>query len=128
MESYQKIQQPYKEEVKDIYDGYVIIEEKLDGSQFRIEINTDGSINCGSHHQDMVIDGDFKLGVDNAQHIFANYKPEVKMTIFCEYFKKPKQNTIAYAKLPIHNLIIFDVKRDTMYLDRVQKELFAKQH
>jgi len=129
MEHYQKIQQAYKEEVKDIFDGHVIVEEKVDGSQFRIEIDTDGKITCGSHHQDGVtIDSMFKLGVEKAEHVFANYKPEVKMTVFCEYLATPKQNAIPYARVPLHNLLVFDVKRDTLYLDRPQKELFCKQH
>lgn len=129
MEHYQKIQQAYKPEADGIFDGHVIIEEKVDGSQFRIEIDTDGSITCGSHHQDGVtIDSMFKLGVEKAHHIFEGYKPEVKMTVFCEYLSTPKQNAIPYERVPLHNLILFDVRRDTRYLDRPQKELFAKQH
>ena len=129
MESYQKIQQPYKEEVKGIYDGYVVIEEKIDGSQMRIEIDTDGTITCGSHHQDGVtVDSMFRVGVEEAEKLFAEYKPKVKVTVFAEYLSKPKQNTIAYEKTPLHGLILFDVKKDTRYLDRKQKELFAKEH
>jgi len=129
MEHYQKIQQSYKEESEGIFDGHVIIEEKLDGSQFRIEINPDGTIVCGSHHQDGVtMDSMFNAGVESANHIFAEYKPDVKTTVFCEFLSKPKQNTIAYARIPLHNLMVFDVKRDTRYLDRPQKELFCKQH
>lgn len=129
MDSYHKIQQIYKEEVKDIFDGHIIIEEKLDGSQFRIEINTNGEIKCGSRRiDDLGIDSMFKFATDQANHIFANYKPDVKMTVFCEYLAKPKQNSIPYARVPLNNLILFDVKRDTIYLDRPQKELFAKQH
>jgi len=44
MESYQKIQQKYNKEVKDILNGYVVIEEKVDGSQFRIEVSPEGVI------------------------------------------------------------------------------------
>jgi len=129
MDHYQKIQQAYKDEVKDILDGHVIIEEKVDGSQFRIEIDIDGKITCGSHHQDGVtVDSMFKLGVEKAEHVFTGYKPEVKMTVFCEYLATPKQNAIPYARVPLHNLLVFDIKRDTLYLDRPQKELFCKQH
>ncbi len=129
MESYQKIQQPYREEVKDIYEGEVVIEEKIDGSQMRIEIDMDGTITCGSHHQDgITLDSMFRLGVEEAEKLFAEYKPKVKVTVFAEYLSKPKQNTIAYEKTPLHGLILFDVKKDTKYLDRQQKELFAKEH
>lgn len=129
MEHYQKIQQSYKEEVADIFDGHVVIEEKIDGSQFRIEIKKDGTITCGSHHQDgIVVDSMFKLGIEKAQHIFADYQPSEDITVFCEYLSKPKQNSIPYEKVPLNNLILFDVKRDTLYLNRAQKELFAKEH
>lgn len=129
MEHYQKIQQSYKEEVADIFEGHVVIEEKIDGSQFRIEIKKDGTITCGSHHQDgIIVDSMFKLGIEKAQHIFANYKPSEDITVFCEYLASPKQNSIPYERVPLNNLIIFDVKRDTLYLNRAQKELFAKEH
>lgn len=129
MYSYHKISQSYHEESNGVYDGHIIIEEKIDGSQLRIEILPDGTITVGSHKMDGVtVDSMFRLGVESAQRIFANYKPEVKMTIFCEYLSKPKQNSIPYANVPLNNIILFDVKRDTLYIDRPQKELFAKQH
>lgn len=129
MDIYHKISQSYHDESNGIYDGYIIIEEKIDGSQLRIEILPDGMITVGSHHQDgITVDSMFKLGVEHANRIFANYKPEVKMTVFCEFLAKPKQNSIPYANTPLNNMILFDVKRDTLYLDRPQKELFAKQH
>lgn len=97
--------------------------------QFRIQIDTDGTITCGSHHQDGVtIGGMFNLGVEQANKIFNGYKPPYRTTVFCEYFSKPKQNTIAYARIPNNNLILFDVQVDTLYLRRNEKEAFANDH
>ena len=54
IDSYQKVQQIYNKEVSDILDTPVVVEEKVDGSHFRIQITKDG-IKCGSHHQEMVM-------------------------------------------------------------------------
>lgn len=129
MRSYQKIQQPYKEEVETIWNGHVIIEEKVDGSQFRIEIDDKGQISCGSHHQELnLVDNNFKKGTEAAQELFKNYKaPNNCVTsIFCEYLSKPKQNAIPYARVPRNNLVIFDVIENSVYLNRKEKERFAE--
>lgn len=130
MDGYHKIQQIYNKEVEGILDGYIYLEEKVDGSQFRINIKPDGTITCGSKGQegDLIDKGMFNSGVEKANHVFANYKPEVEMTVFCEYLQSPKHNAINYERVPLNHLMLFDVKRDTLYLNRAQKELFAKQH
>jgi len=127
---YPKISQSYKIESEGIYDGHLIIEEKVDGSQFRIGIRPDGIIECASHNSKdgEVLSSMFNLAIEKAHHIFAGYKPDVEMTIFCEYLKSPTHNTIKYERVPINNLILFDVKRGDMYLDRPQKEKFAGEH
>ena len=128
IESYQKIQQIYHKEVADILNSdNIVIEEKVDGSQFRIEIDTDGTIRCGSHHQELsMVDSMFKLATDTAESIFAGYKPVDKVTIFCEYLKSPKQNTLVYDRIPKNNLVIFDVKIGNRYSSRHEKVKFAE--
>lgn len=129
MESYQHIQQQHHKEVEDIWEGYVTIEEKIDGSQFRIEFHPDREMEFGSHHNDGVeVDSMFKLAIEGAKKIFQDYKPDVRTTVFCEYLSKPKQNSIPYAKVPNNNLILFDVKRFDKYLDRKKKEKFAERY
>lgn len=131
MESYQKIQQSYHKEVQDIWKGHIVVEEKIDGSQFRIEIIKNGEILCGSHHQELnMVDSMFKLGTDQAKEIFK-YLPESmtgadKINVFCEYLSKPKQNTIAYERTPEKHLVVFDVMYDDKYLNRESKEAFVR--
>src|SRR5690348_14066246 len=100
MESYQKIQQKYNKEVKDILNGYVVIEEKVDGSQFRIEVSPEGVIKTASKNIELGTDSMFKLATDIAENIFAGYKPLETTTIFCEYLKSVKHNTLAYGRVP----------------------------
>ena len=128
MQSYNKIHQSYRPEVENIYDGQILVEEKIDGSQFRIEVDTDGKITCGSHHTDGVVGDGFALGVKEANEIFKDYKPETITTIFCEYLSKPKQNSLPYERVPPHNIIIFDIKRGDEWVSRRNKEKFADKH
>lgn len=127
MESYQKISQSYKPEVQDIWEGNIVVEEKVDGSQFRIEISEAGEIKCGSHHVDdlNLVDNTFKKATDAAQEIFAGYKPTTDITIFCEYLGKEKQNAIAYGRTPKKHLVVFDVKMMGQYFSRTSKEAWA---
>lgn len=127
MESYQKISQSYKPEIQDIWNGHIIVEEKIDGSQFRINITTDGILSCGSHKVDdlSLVDNSFKKATDAAQDIFNGFKPSEDTTIFCEYLSKPKQNAIPYARTPEKYLTVFDVKVGSKYLNRTLKVMYV---
>lgn len=133
MKHFPKIQASYKPEAVGYQEGNIIVEEKVDGSQIRIEINDKGEVSVGSHNVDNIHMGDssgFHQGIDNAEKIFNGTKAsegEV-ITVFGEYLSKPKQNTIAYARLPNHTIVIFDVIINGYYLDRESKERFAFTH
>lgn len=130
MKDYQKIHTLGKKEVEGILDGFVIVEEKVDGSQFRIELCTDGDIKCASHHQELSnVDSMFKLATDQAIRTFRNCLDSTNIiTIFAEYLAKPKHGRIPYSRVPVNNLIIFDVMIGEKYLDREEKERFAFQN
>ncbi len=130
MKHFPKIQAIHKPEAKGYDEGKIIVEEKVDGSQFRIEINDQGVISIGSHNIDNIHEGDpagFGIGVENALKIFDGIKADEGeiISVFGEYLSKPKQNTIAYERLPNHNIVIFDVVVNGKYLDREEKERFA---
>lgn len=126
MQSYQKINGMHKPEVEGILEGNITVEEKLDGSQFRIHIDTNGEVHCGSHHQELSnIDSNFKIPVDEAIKIFSSFKPTHDVVIFTEYIGKNKQNAIAYERIPKHLFVVFDVTINGEYLDREHKEAFC---
>lgn len=129
MKSYQKIHAIHKPEVAGILYGHINVEEKIDGSQFRIEISNEG-IKCGSHHLELGDDSMFRLGTDNAKAIFKDTESAngETITVFGEYLSKPKQNQIPYERVPKHNIMIFDVMMGERYLDREEKERFAFLH
>jgi len=130
MQTYPKVQGVHKPEAVGFTEGYVIVEEKVDGSQFRIEIDDQGIISVGSRNVDNIHESDpagFGIGVENALKIFDGLKadPHEVITIYGEYLSKPKQNTIAYQRVPNQNIVIFDVVINGKYLDREEKERFA---
>lgn len=130
MKLYPKIQAVHKEEAKGFDEGYIIVEEKVDGSQFRVEIDDQGIVSIGSRKIDNIHQGDaqgFTVGIENAMKIFDGVKadPGEIISVFGEFLSKPKQNTIPYERVPTSNIVIFDVVINGKYLDREEKERFA---
>lgn len=104
-------------------------------SQFRIEINDNGVV-CGSHKVDNIDEsnGQFKLGIQKANKLFANYcvSKDQKITVFCEYMPSLRTNAISYNRVPKNNLVVFDVYVQTgdygRYLSYDEKKKFAEEH
>lgn len=130
MEYFPRIQAVHKPEAVGFKEGNIIVEEKVDGSQIRIEINDKGEISVGSHNVDNIHIGSsdgFKKAIDTANTVFEGVKadPNEVITVFAEFLSKPKQNTIPYARVPNQNVVIFDVIVNGYYLDREEKERFG---
>ncbi len=93
--------------------GEVIVQEKVDGSQFVFGIDEHGEVGCRSHRQQLVMDypeGMFKEAVEYVQRIapklaFLNGP----IWFYCEYLQKPKHNTLKYNRTPTNHLVLFDV-------------------
>jgi len=120
------------------------IEEKIDGSQFSM-----GLIQTWSDAEGSPFQGDYQLrirskgaemNVDAPEKMFSKAaetarrlaSPEVRAagvgltpgwTYRCEYLRVPKHNTLAYDRVPVNNLILFDVNTgDQEFLNRDQLE------
>lgn len=109
IESYGKIYTIGHNEIKDIFKSPIVIEEKLDGSQFSFGI-INGKLCCRSKN--------VNLDLDNPEKMFKNAVDIVK-DLSCmllpnyvyrgEYFSKPKHNILAYDRIPNNNIILFDI-------------------
>lgn len=95
--------------IGDLFADPVIVEEKVDGSQFSFGV-FDGQIKVRSKGQELIPDAPEKL--------FAVAVETVRALAEClqegwmyrgEYLAKPKHNHNAYARVPVRNIIIFDV-------------------
>lgn len=93
--------------IKEIFSGPVVIEEKVDGSQFSM-CRTDGVLSCRSKGKDIIIDAPEKMfgtAIETAKSLDLHDG----WTYRCEYLSKPKHNTLVYARIPKQHLIVFDV-------------------
>lgn len=87
----------------------VIVEEKIDGSQFSFGV-LDGELKCRSKGKQLIIDAPeqmFVKAVDTARKLEPLLVPE--WTYRCEFLAKPKHNTLAYERVPAKYLILFDI-------------------
>jgi hypothetical protein len=102
--------------ISDLLVGKIDIEEKLDGSQFRILISEKG-VQCGSKSvdfdEDHPVEKTFKIGVEKATEAFTGLALSLKngdrIHIFGEYFASPKHNTLAYERIPRNHIMIYDI-------------------
>ena len=127
MEKYPRIQAVHKPESKGFLDGWVIVEEKVDGSQGRINIDDQGVITFGSRNIENSMDAGFGKLSETSQEVFKGMKADKDeiIQVYGEFLSKPKQNAIAYARVPHHNFVVFDIIINGKYLDREEKERFC---
>jgi hypothetical protein len=94
--------------IADLFKGSVIVEEKIDGSQFSMGI-IDGELMCRSKGKNLILDAPEKMfmkAVETANGLGLHYGYIYR----CEYLQKPKHNTLAYDRVPKGNLIIYDIQ------------------
>ncbi len=122
LNSYSHIYQLGHREVVDIFNHYVIIEEKVDGSQFSFGVTEDGEIMCRSRGKDQYPNTDkmFELAVEVVQRLAHILTPG--WVYRGEYLSKPKHNTLAYDRVPTGHIVIFDIDTgDQCYLSQFKK-------
>lgn len=97
--------------VKDLLKGPVIVEEKIDGSQFTFFKRTDGTLACRSKGADVSTfapEGMFKAAVETLLPMVDRIP--AGLTFRGEYLAKPKHNVLCYGRVPANHIIIFDVQ------------------
>jgi hypothetical protein len=94
--------------------GEVIIEEKIDGSQFRWGLDDNGELVIGTkgtiiNHPDE--NKMFKQGAEYILSIADKIKEGFSSNTYFygEYLQKPKHNVLSYEKVPKNHIILFDV-------------------
>lgn len=111
--------------IKDLFADPVVVEEKIDGSQFSFLCLGDTVI---FRSKNAVIDptaaGMFQKGVDAISEIAGRLMDG--WTYRGEYLMKPKHNTLAYDRVPRRHVILYDVDTGLeSYLPRYNLELEA---
>jgi RNA ligase-like protein len=100
--------------VKDILTSPVLVEEKVDGSQFSFGVfvndQHESYMRVRSKGAELTVEAPekmFKAGVDWVKANMLNLTPGY--TYRGEYLAKPKHNALAYDRAPKNNIIIFDI-------------------
>jgi len=91
-----------------IFNGPVVLEEKIDGSQFSMGI-VGGELSCrskGTEQRPDAPDSMFQAAID----VIRTLPLHPGYVYRCEYLRKPKHNTLAYDRTPKNHLIIFDIQ------------------
>lgn len=109
--------------IAELFDGPVLVEEKVDGSQFsfcrvgsEVFFRSRGAdVIPGAHDAGM-----FAAGVNAIKEIADSLTEG--WVYRCEYLSKPKHNTLVYSRVPKRHCIIFDINTgDEIYLSRHEK-------
>lgn len=112
IESFASPEQLGTRNVRDILTGPVIVQEKIDGSQFSFALGTDGEVECRSKGQ--MIEGNgaqFSLAVATVKALKSEliagwvYRGEA--------VTKPRHNVLCYDRIPKGGVILFGVERFT---------------
>lgn len=105
--SYSTVYQIGHKAIVGLFDDAVIVEEKVDGSQFSFGI-VGGEYVCRSHKKQMFVDAPeqmFIKAIENTKGL--DLHPE--WIYRGEFLGKPKHNTLNYGRVPKNNVILFDV-------------------
>lgn len=106
--------------VPGLFDGDVVVMEKVDGSQFRIKLTPDGW-DCGSksvNGKDNIDKSMFDIAIKEAERIWNIYTSTEwvdkygAMYLYCEYLRHMKHNTLEYSRVPENHLYLFNVMVD----------------
>jgi len=106
--------------ILDIFEDDVLLEEKIDGSQFSMVLDAEG-LHMRSKGAEIFADAPEKMfnkAVENVKNLDLHHGWVYR----CEYLQKPKHNTLCYERVPERNLILFDINTgDEIYLSYEEK-------
>ena len=95
--------------IHDLFDGEVLVEEKIDGSQFSMGV-VNGELCCRSKGKQIILDAPEKMftkAIETALELKDELHPE--WVYRCEFLQKPKHNVLLYDRVPRKNLILYDI-------------------
>lgn len=110
--SYGKVLALGNKYIRDVLDGEVVVQEKIDGSQISFGI-VDDKLQMRSRGAEIHLEspeGMFKLAVESVLDRQSKLVPG--FIYRGEYLNKPKHNSLCYERVPEGNIIIFDVEDD----------------
>jgi len=114
--------------IKDLLEGQVQIEEKIDGSQFSFGF-IGGVLRFRSKGKEILLECPEKMflpAIEKVQAIHNALGLQPDWTYSGEFLSKPKHNTLVYARVPSNNIILFDIRIDEEnYLHYASRQMEA---
>lgn len=119
--SYPKIYALGHKAITELFKDDVLVEEKIDGSQFSFG-RFDGELKCRSKGAQINSDYPEKMFAE-AVEVVKNLDLHNGWTYRAEYLKSPKHNALSYDRIPRNHLIIFDINTgEESYLSYSEKK------
>lgn len=123
--SYPKIWNMGHPQLTELLLDDVLVEEKVDGSQFSMMRTREGELVIRSKGAGIVVDGPDKMfaaGVAVAKEL-----PLVPGWVYRgEYLRSPKHNTLSYSRIPRNHIALFDVMvAPETYVEPAEKAMIA---
>jgi hypothetical protein len=115
MKKYQKVRTVGHREIADLLDGPVQIQEKVDGANFGFGKGRNGQVFCVSRTKDLSMvehNGMFQPAVEYVRSIA--HVLETGTIYRAEFLAKPRQNIIAYSRIPDNHLALFEIDLITL--------------
>lgn len=97
--------------IENLFTGNVVVEEKVDGSQFSFGVDENGVLVCRSKGAEILPDAPEKMfskAIDTIKALKDWLTPG--FIYRCEYLRTEKHNTLTYGRVPAKNLVLFDVE------------------
>ena len=104
MKQYPKIFKEHNIEIANM-GGNVIVQEKIDGSQYKVRIDQNQKVTIGSKNVDDIKCGMIKEAIEKSNLRGNGFD----LTIYGEFLSKPKHNVLHYERVPKNNFIVFDI-------------------
>lgn len=104
--------------IEKLFANVVVVQEKVDGSQFSFGLDANGGLCCRSKGSVIHADNPEKMFSKAVETVKAVKSKLVPGWIYrCEYLRTEKHNTLTYGRVPAGNLVLFDVMhREECYL------------
>lgn len=112
LNNFRKIYHIDKKESMPIFEGEVIITEKVDGSQFSFGV-FDGVLICRSKGSFLDTESPqalFKSSVEQAKQMFYDNILTEGLTYHCECMESKKHNKLSYDRVPKRNMVLYAVR------------------
>jgi len=116
--------------LENLFKGPVVVEEKVDGSQFRVWFDADGKIHYGSkavdYDDEHPPDRMFVPAIAEAERHFSTIDGSLAGFFFVfEFLATAQQNALTYARIPNDHLVLLEVCKNGNWLSRREKESWA---